>query len=69
MKVTQSGFMFGCPGNCMMRCGDNNHHVHDGYGKEMAPSLDVNDTVEDTEEDKSNNSIVHNPFDDLHRRI
>ena len=29
----------------------------------MAPSLDVNDTDEDTDEDESNNSIVHDPFD------
>ena len=43
----------------MMRCGENNHHVHDGYGKDIAPSSDVNDT----DEDESNNSIVHNPFD------
>ena len=43
----------------MMRCGDNNHHVHDGYEKEMAPSLNVNDT----DEDESKNSIVHEPFD------
>ena len=47
----------------MMRCGENNHHVHDGYGKEMAPSSNVNDTDEDTDEDESKNSIVHNPFD------
>ena len=47
----------------MMRCCDNNHHVHDGYGKDMAPSSAVNDTDEDTDEDESNNSIVHNPFD------
>ena len=47
----------------MMRCGKNNHHVNEGYEKDMAPSLDVNDTVEDTEEDESNNSIVHNIFD------
>ena len=44
----------------MMRCGDNNHHVHEGYGKEMPPSSNVNDTEKDTDEDKSNNSIVHN---------
>ena len=31
-------------GECVMRCGENNHHVHDGYEKEMAPSSDVNDT-------------------------
>ena len=47
-----------CLGKCMMRCGDNNHHVHDGYGKEMAPSLDVNDTDEDIDKDESNNSTV-----------
>ena len=44
----------------MMICGDNNHHVHDGYEKEMAPSLDVNDT----DEDENNNFIVHKPFDE-----
>ena len=43
----------------MMRPGDNNHHVQDSNGKEMAPSSDVNDTDEDKDEDKSNNSIVH----------
>ena len=41
-----------------------NHQVHDGYEKEMAPSSDVNDTDVDTDEDESNNSIVHDPFDD-----
>ena len=45
----------------MMRYGENNHHVHDGYEKEMAPSSDVNDT----DEDKSKNSIVHKPFEEL----
>ena len=48
----------------MMRCGENNHHVHDGYGKEMVPSSDVNDTDEDKDEDESNNSIVHDIFDE-----
>ena len=47
----------------MMRCGENNNHVHDSYEEEMAPSLDVNDTDEDTDEEKSNNSIVRDPFD------
>ena len=42
----------------MMRCGENNHHVHDGYEEEMALSSDVNDT----DKDESNNSIVHEPF-------
>ena len=36
-----------CLGECMMRCGENNHHVHDGYEEEMDLSLDVNDTDED----------------------
>ena len=48
----------------MMRSGENNHYVHDGYGKEMAPSSDVNDTDEDKDEDESNNSIVHDLFDE-----
>ena len=45
----------------MMRCGENNHNVHDvhdGYEEEMAPSSDVNDT----DEDESNKSIMHEPF-------
>ena len=42
----------------MMRYGENNHHVHDGYGEEMYPSSDVNNT----DEDESKNSIVHEPF-------
>ena len=42
----------------MMRFGENTHHVHAGYEEEMAPSLDVNDT----DEEESNNSIVHKPF-------
>ena len=48
----------------MMRCGENNHHVHDGYGKEMALSSDVNDTDEYKDEDESKNSIVHDLFDE-----
>ena len=39
-----------CFGECMMRCGKNNHNVHGvhgGYEEEMAPSSDVNDTDED----------------------
>ena len=46
-----------CIGECMMRCGDNNHHVHDGYEKEMDPSSDVNDT----DEDEPNNSGERHP--------
>ena len=47
----------------MMRSGENNHHVHDGYGKDMAPASDVNDTDEDTDEKESKNSILHDSFD------
>ena len=47
----------------MMRCGENKHHVHGGYGKDMAPSSDVNYTDKDTDEDESKNSIVHDHFD------
>ena len=47
----------------MMRSGENNQHVHDGYGKEMAPSSDVKDTDEDKDEDKSNDSIAQS-FDE-----
>ena len=43
----------------MMICGEKNHHVHNGYEKELALSSDVNDT----DEDESNNSIVHDFFD------
>ena len=43
----------------MTRCGENNHHVHNGYEKDMALSSDVNDT----DEDKSKNSIMQEPFD------
>ena len=42
----------------MMRSGENNHHVHDGYEKEMAPSSDVKNTDEDKNEDESNNPIA-----------
>ena len=48
----------------MMRSGENNHHVHYGYGKEMPPSSDVNDTDEDKYEDESNNFIVHDLFEE-----
>ena len=50
--------LVGCISECMLRCGEDNNHVHDlhaGYEEEMAPSLDVNDT----DKDESNKSIVH----------
>ena len=48
----------------MMRCSKNNHHVHDGYEEDMAPSSDVNDTDEDTDKDESKNPILHDPFEE-----
>ena len=50
-----------CIAECIMRCGEDNHSVHDvhdSYEEEMAQSSDVNDT----DKDESNNSIVHKPF-------
>ena len=47
-----------CLQKCMIRSGENNHHVQNGYEKEMASSSDVKDTDEDKDEDKSNNSIA-----------
>ena len=47
----------------MMRSGETNHHVYDGYEKDMAPSSDVNDADEAKDEDESKNSIVHDLFD------
>ena len=54
--------LVGCIAECMLRCGEDNHHVHDmhnGYEEEIVPSLDVNDT----DEDESEKYIVHEPFD------
>ena len=42
----------------MLRCGEDNHHVHDvqdGYAEESALSLNVNDT----DEDESKEFIMH----------
>ena len=52
-----------CLRRCMMISGDNNHHVHDGYEKEMAPSSDVKNTGEDKYKDESNNPIARS-FDE-----
>ena len=50
-ETTLSYFhLVGCIAEYMLRCGEENHHVHDvnsGYEEEMAPSLDINDTDED----------------------
>ena len=53
----------------MMRLGENNHHVHDGYGKEMALSLDVKDTDEDKDEDKRKKISLHDLLTKLQWRI
>ena len=47
-----------CLRKCMMRSGENNHHVHDGYRKETASSSNVKYTDEDKDEDESNHSIA-----------
>ena len=52
-----------CLRKFMMRSGENNHHVHDSYGKETASSSNVKDTDEDKDEDESNNSIARS-FDE-----
>ena len=52
-----------CLRKFMMISGENNHHVHDGYGKEMAPLSDVKDTDKDKDEYESNNSIAQS-FDE-----
>ena len=49
----------------MMRCVENNHHKHDGYEEDMAPSSDMNDT--DKDESKIPSCI--NFFINLHWRI
>ena len=53
-----------CLQKCTMRSGENNHHVHDGYGIEMDASSDIKDTDKDRDEDESKNSIVHDLFDE-----
>ena len=51
-----------CLRKIMMRSGENNHHVHNGYGKDMTPSLDVNYTNKDKEEDESRLFIMVAPL-------
>ena len=43
---------------CMLRCGEDNQHVHSGYMEETAPSSNVNVT----DEDESKEFIVHEPL-------
>ena len=52
----------------MMRCGEENHNVHDlhdGYEEEMAPSSDINDT----DEEESKIPSCTNLFTIIHRYI
>ena len=61
--------LVGCIAECMLRCGEDNHHVHDvhnGYEEKMAPSSGVNDMDED--ELKKIPSCT-NLFTNLHWRI
>ena len=39
--------LVGCIAECMLRCREDNQHVHGGYAEETAPSSNVNDTDED----------------------
>ena len=39
--------LVGCIAECMLRCGEDNQHVHGGYAEETALSLNANDTDED----------------------
>ena len=44
----------------MLRCGEENQHLHGGYTEETAPSSNVNDT----DADESKEFIVHKPVSD-----
>ena len=39
--------LVGCIAEFMLRCGEDNHHVHNSYEKETALSSDVMDTDDD----------------------
>ena len=52
--------LVGCIAECMLRCGEDNQHVHGGYAEETDPSSNVNDM----DEDKSKEFIVHEPLSD-----
>ena len=49
--------LVGCIVECMLRCGEENHHVHGGYAEETATSLSVNVT----DKDESKEFIVYEP--------
>ena len=50
--------LVGCIAECMLRCGEDNQHVHGGYMEENAPSSNVRYT----DEDESKEFIVHEPL-------
>ena len=50
--------LVGCITECMLIFGEENQHVHSGYAEETAPSSKVNDT----NEDKLKEFIVHKPL-------
>ena len=49
--------LVGCIAECMLRCGEDNQHVHGSYAEDTDPSSNVNDT----DEEKSKEFIVHEP--------
>ena len=50
--------LVGCIAECMLRCGEENHHVHNGYAEENSPSSNVNDT----DQDESKETIMYEPL-------
>ena len=52
--------LVGCIAECMLRCGEDNQHVHNGYAEETSQSLNVIDM----DEDESKEFIVHKPVSD-----
>ena len=49
--------LVGCIAECILRCGEDNQHVHGNYAEETAPSSNVNDR----DKDKSKEFIVQEP--------
>ena len=47
-----------CIAECMLRCGEDNQHVHTGCAEKTDPSSKVNDT----DEDESREISVHEPL-------
>ena len=49
--------LVGCIAECVLRCGEDNQHMHGVYTEETAPSSKVNNI----DEEKSKEFIVHEP--------